>query len=142
MKAREASTLCAMLAGARVTNMESADKVRVIKARKALKAAARDYDELLEDASKTLKPEGFEELNEKARRRARMTEEEAQRYMELMSAYNAEVEATVKESGEAETAPEFERLGEEAFYALCDANDWTLGQIDLLEAALCKEGGV
>lgn len=95
----------------------------------------------LEDASNTLKPEGFEELNEKARRRARMTEEEAQRYMELLSAYNAEVEATVKESGEAEAAPEFERLSEEAFYALCDANDWTLGQIDRLEAALCKEGG-
>lgn len=138
MTAREVSTIVALIANAKVTRMESADKGKMLKARKALRAASREYDELLEDANKTLEPEGFAALHDKVRRRAKMTDEEADRYMDLLAAYERDVEATVKDAGEAEVEPVYERLTEEAFVAFCDSNDYTLAQMEILEGALVE----
>ncbi len=138
MKAQDASLVYRVTSETKTTNMESADRVKLVKLRAALKKASADYDNVREEASKQLKPEGFDELNEKVQRRMPLTAEEGERYIEMAKTYNKEVEASVKEAGEAEVEIAPERLSAEAFAAYCDSNDFTLGQIEMLEEALTK----
>ncbi len=138
MKAQEASMVYRVTSNTKTTNMESADRTKLVKLRAALKKASADYDSICAEATETLKPEGYDELNDKVQRRLPLTLEEGNRYIEMDKTYNKEVEASVKEAGEAEVEIAPERLSAEAFAAYCDSNDFTLGQIEMLEEALTK----
>lgn len=138
MKVRDLSAANALMGVCALTKMASADKAKYLKARKQIKKAVADYDDLYKDAAEKLKPEGFDELQEKVQTRTAMTSEEVRAYTRAIKQYNADLEATTGESGDAEVELTYDRLTEEAFLKLVDSNDkLTVDQIEMLEEVLC-----
>lgn len=133
-----AVSACRALAQAKVTKMTSADKAKAIRAFKALKDAANDFDELLKEAQERLCPDGFDDLNRKAQE-GKLTESEQAEYKAMLAKYQEEVNLTLDEESRKERELTFERLSAEAFDALVDSNDFTLIQIAAIEEALCSQ---
>jgi len=136
MKTKVVVNACRALAQARVTKMTSADKAKAIRAFKALKGAASDFDDLLKEAQERLKPEGFDDLNRKAQE-GKLSNSERAEYNAMLEMYQEEVNLTLDDESRKEREVEFERLSAEAFNALVDSNDFTLAQIAAVEEALC-----
>lgn len=137
MKVRELSAVGKLLGVCGLGKMKSADKVGVVKASRAIKKAVAEYDEAAQEAVRCLKPEGFDALRDKSRSTG-LTGEEAAEFGRMMRQYDSDVEAATADLGEAEAMPEFERLGEDAFFSLVDSNEsLTLEQIQRLEEVLC-----
>lgn len=137
MKVRELSAIGKLLGMCGLGKMKSADKVCVVKASRAIRKAVSEYDEAAQEAVRCLKPEGFDALRDKSRSTG-LSGEEAAEFGRMMRQYDSDVEAATADLGEAEAMPEFERLGEDAFFSLVDSNEsLTLEQIQRLEEVLC-----
>ena len=117
MKVKELSTLLRNVGNCDLAKIDASKRVKVYKALKALRAVCKDYDENLADALRSMMPEGFEVINEKVQTHQPMTAEEVKKYNGLLKEYNKTVEDAVKESGDIEAAPVFEKLNEEEFFA-------------------------
>lgn len=127
---------CNILASAKLGKMTAPDKAKVVKAFRALKDAAKPFNDLLESAREKLKPEGWDELRERA---DKLTAAEQAEMEAMFHKYTRAVDLTVREEQEREHDVEFERLSAEAFEALSGANDWTVAQVELLESVLVEE---
>lgn len=125
------------LKGAKLTKMEDAEKFAAIKAARALKPAAEDFSGLVEDAKEKLKPEGWDELKEKAGRFKSLPEEEKTAVNADLTAYNRRVEDCVKDELAKEREVEIAPLSEEAFGRLLSSNDFEMQTIMALQDALC-----
>lgn len=138
MKVRDLSAVNALMGACVLAKMASTEKAKFLKARKEIKKAVADYDDLCKDAAEKLKPEGFDELYEKVQTHSAMTAEEVAAYYRAVKQYNEETEAATKEDGDADVELSYDRLTEDGFLQLVDSNDkLTVDQIERLEEALC-----
>ena len=68
MKTKDITTATALLSDAKLTGMADTDKFTVIRALRVLKPIRQQYEDFVRDASERLKPEGFDQLQERARK--------------------------------------------------------------------------
>lgn len=127
---------------AKLTKMEDADKFKVIKATRQLKPVAASFDEFVKETQERLKPEGWDDMQKKARQwqedgdKSTLTVEERREINRYFTDYNAKVEECVKEEAETEHELTYERLSEEAFGKFIASNDYDVRTIIELENIL------
>ena len=122
MKVRDLSPIAAIAGQCVFEGMSKDAAVKAYKACRALKKAVKEYDDERAEASKTLKPEGFDALIEKVQTRQPMTPEETATYIRLGKEYNDKVAEAIKPLGDAEVALAVDKLTPEEFYGLMAAN--------------------
>ena len=137
----------ALLDRAKYSKMESADRRLLIKAMRAMKKTALDYEDFKQDSMKRLTPENAEELVRiieefnafKPEERANaLSDPKFAEALEANAEYSREVSECLREEGSKEIDLDFTPFSEDAFGALMDSNpEWSMGQAMLAEEILC-----
>lgn len=154
MITREIAKAAAILAEARLTGMDDADKFTVIRALRVLKPIRQQYEDFVQDAAKRLRPEGFDRLEQmkrewneqhKGQKYKDLTEEELLELNDInqqYNDYNSKVEDCIREESMAEHTLSYARLSDEALGKLMAANpEWTAAAMLLVTDALAADEG-
>lgn len=68
MKLKEIVSAYRILGEAKVNNLEESEILKIVKARKAMRQFAEEYESFLKDCQDKFKPENFEEIQNKAQK--------------------------------------------------------------------------
>ena len=134
----------ALLKDAKVTKMDDTDKYALVRKLRTMRRTAGDLEEERTDALEKLKGEGHDAFVAKAQQWRRegadttLTEEERAEVNKYFEEYDRKVRECL-EAGEGKTVDVGAPLSEEAFGKLAASNDWTLGQMDAVAAALTED---
>jgi hypothetical protein len=128
-----------LLGNAKTTNLDDADKGKILKTRKAMRPIADEFDAFLKDAQEMFKPEGWEETQKKLAQwqqegeKTTLSEEERIAINKALIAYQSAIDKAVKAELDKEVEIGIEKLSEGSDIKLMSANDWTPNQLDLIE---------
>ena len=128
-----------LLGNAKTTNLEDSDKAKILKARKAMRPIADEFEAFLKDAQEMFKPEGWEETQKKLAQwqeegeKTTLSEDERKSINKALIAYQTSIDKAVKDELNKEVEIEIEKLSEGADIKLMSANDWTPNQLDLID---------
>lgn len=131
-----------LLGNAKTTNLDDADKGKILKARKTMRPIADEFESFLKDAQEMLKPEGWEETQKKLSQwqqegeKTTLTEEERISINKALISYQSSIDKAVKAELDKEIEIEIEKLSEGSDIKLMSANDWTPNQLDLIDMLL------
>lgn len=139
MKVKNIVEAYKLLGNAKTTNLEDADKGKILKARKAMRPIADEFEAFLKDAQEMFKPEGWEETQKKLSQwqqegeKTTLSEEERIAINKALIGYQSAIDKAVKAELDKEVEIEIEKLSEGADIKLMSANDWTPNQLDLID---------
>lgn len=114
-----------VLLTAKNSKMKDGDKYNMLRIRRELKKHAVEYEDYLKDVRESLKPEGFEKIEGKET----LTPEER----EIAKNYDRKVDECVSEMLKKEIELDFTPLSEEGFTGLMNSNDFTFGELGVLD---------
>lgn len=149
MKKKLIQTVYAVIGNARLSSLKkNDDKVAVLKVLRELRYVANRYDEDVKDASERLKPDGFDELRNRAAvyeaerldgmRPAAMSAVEYQGFLDQAAGYKKAVDDVMRDVDEATVDLEFEPVASDILQQLMDDNRWTVDQYLIIEEALTE----
>lgn len=127
-----------VLGDAKVTKLEEGEVIKVLKARKAMRPIADDFDAFLKDCQEKFKPENWDEVQEKVAQwqkegeNTTLTEAERMELNKAVIGYQQKVDDAVKDELAKDIEVKFEKLGEESVAALIQENGFKVREIDLL----------
>lgn len=130
------------LGDAKVTKLETAEVVKVVKARKAMRPIVEDYDAFLKDAQDKLKPENWDAMQEKIQKwqqegeNTSLTEAERVELNKAIIGYQKNVDGAVKDELVREVDIDIETLKEESVTQLLVENGWELKKLDEIEIVI------
>lgn len=122
------------LGEAKVTKLDEGEVIKIVKARKAMRPYAEEYEAFLKDAQEKLKGEGFDELQAKVQKWAELTDEEKIAVNKELGEYQRKIDKTVKEELEREADIEVDKLEDASLTKLVQENGWEMKKLDELEA--------
>ena len=131
-----------MLGEAKVTNLGEAEVVKVIKARKAMRPIAEEFEAFLKDAQDKFRPEDWEETQKMLAKwqeegeKTTLSEAERIGLNKAVIGYQSAINKAVSAELEREREIEFVKLVEGADIKLLSANGWTIGQLDVIDFIL------
>lgn len=134
MKLEKIVTAYRALGEAKVTKLDEGEVIKIVKARKAMRTYAEEYEAFLKDAQEKLKGEGFDELQAKVQKWAELTDEEKLAVNKELGEYQRKIDKTVQEELEREVDIEVDKLAEGSLPKLLQENGWELKKLDELEA--------
>lgn len=143
MKTNSIVTVFNLLNSAKINEVATSGKIKIIKAVREMKPIANGFDELLNDAREKLKGENHDEMAEKANRWQQLgdevdfTDEEKIAINAYFMEYGNRIDECVKEEAEKEHILSFTRLTEEEFEGLISSNDWDVRTIMDIEEIMC-----
>lgn len=141
MKVKNIVEAYKLLGNAKVSNLEDADKIKILKARKAMRPTANEYEAFEKDCQEAMKYEGFNDDIEPytiAHNKIRqgkvneISESEANAYGRIME-YEMKIRKALHDEQNKEIEIEIEKLSEGSDIKLMSANDWTPNQLDLID---------
>lgn len=144
MKTNSIVTVFNLLNSAKINEVTTSGKIKIIKAVREMKPIANGFDELLNDAREKLKGENHDEMAEKANRwqqlgdEVDLTDEEKIAINAYFMEYGNRIDECVKEEAEKEHILSFTRLTEEEFEGLISSNDWDVRTIMDIEEIMCE----
>lgn len=144
MKTNSIVTVFNLLNSAKINEVSTSGKIKIIKAVREMKPIANGFDELLNDAREKLKGENHDEMAEKANRWQQLgdevdfTDEEKIAINAYFMEYGNRIDECVKEEAEKEHILSFTRLTEEEFEGLISSNDWDVRTIMDIEEIMCN----
>ena len=130
------------LGEAKVTKLEEVDKIKVLKARKAMRPIADDFDAFLKDCREKFKPDDWDTVQEKVAQwqkegeNTTLSEDERKSINKTLIAYQASIDNAIKDELNKEVEIEIEKLGEGSDVKLLSTNDWTPNQLNLIDVIL------
>lgn len=133
-----------LLGVAKVSNLEDADKIKILKARKAMRPIVNEYEAFEKDCQEAMKYEGFDadiELYNVGYNKFRqgkaneITEDEEKAHGRVME-YEMKIRKALHDEQNKEVEIEIEKLSEGSDIKLMSANDWTPNQLDLIDMLL------
>lgn len=139
MKVKNIVEAYKLLGNAKTTNLDDADKGKILKARKAMRPIADEFEAFLKDAQEMFKPDGWEETQKKLAQwqqegeKTTLSEEERVAINKALIGYQSAIDKAVKAELEKEIEIEIEKLSEGSDIKLMSANDWTPNQLDLID---------
>lgn len=142
MKVKSIVEAYKLLGNAKTTNLDDADKGKILKARKTMRPIADEFESFLKDAQEMLKPEGWEETQKKLAQwqqegeKTTLSEEERIAINKALIGYQSAVDKAVKAELDKEIEIEIEKLSEGSDIKLMSANDWTPNQLDIIDILL------
>lgn len=144
MKTNNVVSVFNLLNSAKINEVSTSGKIKIIKVVRALKPIATGFDELLNDAREKLQGENHEEMAEKAIRwqqegdKVDLTDEEKIAVNMYFQEYGNRIDECVKEEAEREHELDFPKLTEEEFEGLISSNDWDVKTIMDIQDAICE----
>lgn len=144
MKTNSIITVFNLLNSAKINEVSTSGKIKIIKAVREMKPIANGFDELLNDAREKLKGENHDEMAEKANRwqqlgdEVDLTDKEKIAINAYFMEYGNRIDECVKEEAEKEHILSFTRLTEEEFEGLISSNDWDVRTIMDIEEIMCN----
>ncbi len=132
------------LSDAKLSKMEDADKFIVIKAVRAMRPIATEFESFSKEVGEKMRDDRFEEMQKKAQEwqekgeSVAFTTKERLEINAYFQNYQKQIEKCIKEESEVEHSLDFTLLSEEAFLKLLASNDFKAGLADKLASALVK----
>lgn len=130
------------LGEAKVTKLEESEVVKVVKARKAMRPVAEEYESFLKDCQEKFKPEDWDDIQkdfQKWQQEGEKTTLSESRRIELNKSiigYQVKIDKAVKDELEKEVEVDIETLKEETTTKLLVENGWELKKLDEIEIML------
>lgn len=137
LKTIEAVNAYATLKDAKLSKMEDEEKFTVILAMRKLKGVVTAYEDFSKDAQEKLKPDNFDDLQDRAQRFDTLDNEEKVKTNKELAAYNRSVSNCVRPEQEKVNELEYDPLSKEAFSRLVKSNDFTVETMLTLNDILC-----
>lgn len=131
-----------VLGEAKVTKLEEGEVIKVVKARKAMRPIADDFDAFLKDCQEKFKPENWDEVQEKVAQwqkegeNTTLTEAERVELNKAIIGYQQKVDGAVKDELAREVEVSVEPLKEESATKMLVENGWELKKLDEIEVIL------
>ena len=144
MKTNSIVTVFNLLNSAKINEVITSGKIKIIKAVREMKPIANGFDELLNDAREKLKGENHDEMAEKASRwqqlgdEVDLTDQEKIAINTYFMEYGNRIDECVREESEKEHTLSFTKLTEEEFEGLISSNDWDVKTIMDIEEIMCE----
>lgn len=126
------------LGDAKVTKLEEGEVIKVVKARKAMRPIADDFDAFLKDCQEKLKPEGWDEIQKKLQQwqqegeNTSLTKAECIELNKAVIGYQKKIDAAMKDELKREVELNIEPLKEESATKMLVENGWEVRMIDEL----------
>lgn len=126
----------------KVNKLEESEKIKILKARKAMRPIHDDYEAFLKDVQEMMKPENWDELQKKVQQwqqegeKTTLTEAERIEINKALVEYSKKADNAVKEELAKEVEISIEKLKENSDIKLLEENDWEIGKLDLIEILL------
>lgn len=124
------------LGEAKVTKLEESEVIKVIKARKAMRPIAEEYDEFFKDCQEKFKPEDWDNIQKDLQQWQKLTEARRIELDIILSAYQKTINEAVKDELERETELNIAALKEESATKILVENGWSVGKLDEIEILL------
>lgn len=127
-----------VLGDAKVTKLEEGEVIKVVKARKAMRPIADDFDAFLKDCQEKLKPEGWDEIQKKLQQwqqegeNTSLTKAECIELNKAVIGYQKKIDAAMKDELKREVELNIEPLKEESATKMLVENGWEVRMIDEL----------
>lgn len=124
------------LGEAKVTKLEASEVLKIVKARKAMRPHAEDYDAFLKDCQEKFQPKNFEEIQEKVQKWDSITDEEKKNVNKVLVEYNNSINSAILEEIEKDIEVNVEKLSEDSLTKMLQENGWELKTLDELEVLI------
>ena len=124
------------LGEAKVTKLEEAEVIKVIKARKAMRPIAEEYDEFFKDCQEKFKPEDWDNIQNDLQQCQKLTEARRIELDIVLRTYQKKINETVKDELEREVELNIATLKEESATKILVENDWSVGKLDEIDIML------
>lgn len=127
-----------VLGDAKVVKLEESEVIKVVKARKAMRPIADDYDAFLKDCQEKFKPEGWNEIQKKLQQwqqegeNTTLTEAERIELNKAVIGYQKKIDAVLKDELKREVELNIEPLKEESATKMLVENGWEVRVLDEL----------
>lgn len=130
------------LGDAKVSKLEESEVIKVVKARKAMRTIAEDYESFLKDVQEKFKPENWDEIQTKIQQWQKegedttLSESERIAINKAVLDYTNKINAAVKEELDREVEINIDTLKEDSSTKLLVENDWEMKKLDEIEILL------
>lgn len=137
-KVKEVVSAYKVLGDAKVVKLEESEVIKVVKARKAMRPIADDYDAFLKDCQEKFKPEGWGEIQKKLQQwqqegeNTTLTEAERIELNKAVIGYQKKIDAALKDELKREVELNIEPLKEESATKMLVENGWEVRVLDEL----------
>lgn len=131
-----------VLGEAKVTKLEESEVIKVVKARKAMRPIADEYEAFLKDCQEKFKPENWDKIQGNLQKwqqegeKTTLTEEERIEVNKAIIGYQVKIDKAVKDELEKEVEVNIEVLKEDSATKLLVENGWELKKLDEIEILL------
>lgn len=125
-----------VLGEAKVTKLEESEVIKVVKARKAMRPIADEYEAFLKDCQDKFKPENWDKIQGNLQKwqqegeKTTLTEEERIEVNKAIIGYQVKIDKAVKDELEKEVELNIEALKEDSTTKLLVENGWELKKLD------------
>ena len=136
MKLKEIVSAYRILGEAKVNNLEESEILKIVKARKAMRQFAEEYESFLKDCQDKFKPENFEEIQNKAQKWNELTQEEKASINNVLMSYQKAINDAVYDELEKDVTITVEKLEESSIIKLLKNNEWSINKLDELQIML------
>lgn len=129
----------------KTAKLEEAEIVKILKARKAMRPFAEEFDAFLKDVQEKFKPANWDELQQKIAqwqqddKNTTLTNEEKIEINKVLARYQNSINSVINDEFEREVEISIETLKEESIVKLLTENNWELKKLDDIEIILCQE---
>ena len=143
MKKSDLRVCYALISGAKLTKLDDAGKIKVMRAYRKMRPAAEEINHFIEETAKKMQGDEHAAMEEKSEQWKRegadtsLTIEERMAINAYFEAYNRRVDECLAEPLAEEFEADWEALTEDELLTLAAGNDWTPAALDVLEKVLC-----
>lgn len=136
MKLKEIVSAYKLLGEAKVTKLDEAEVVKIVKIRKEMRSYADAYEEFLKDVQEKFKPENWDDVQAKLQKwqqegeKTTLTESERIEVNKAFINYQKKIELAVKEELEKEIHISIEKLKEDSLTKMMIENAWEVKKLD------------
>ena len=136
MKLKQLIAAYKALGEAKVAKLEASEVIKIVKARKAMRPIADEYDAFLKDCQDKFKPENWDEIQSKAQKWNELTDDEKKGVNKSLIEYNNKINSAILEEIEKEVEVTVEKLSEDSLSKILQENEWEVKKLEELEVLI------
>ena len=131
-----------ILGEAKVTKLEESEVIKVVKARKAMRPIADEFEDFLKDCQDKFKPEKWDAIQsdlqqwQKEGENTTLSEERRIEINKAIIGYQGSIDKAMKDELDKEVELNIETLKEDSATKMLVENGWEIGKLDLIEIIL------
>lgn len=133
MKLKELIAAYKALGEAKVTKLEASEVLKIVKARKAMRPFAEEYEAFLKDCQEKFKPVTWDEIQAKAQKWESLTDDEKKDLNIVLMEYNNKINEAILDEIEKEVEVSVEKLNEDSLTKMLQENEWEVKRLEELE---------